>query len=112
MKVGARGCVSSLSMMNPALVLRMYDAARTGDWEAAGAVQEQVDAFFKECESFVAALAEGTADPVIDKAFAVASGFLTGSARCRAPYIGWSDRSVGRAREWLCANHRDFIAPT
>jgi dihydrodipicolinate synthase/N-acetylneuraminate lyase len=110
MKVGARGCFSSLSMMNPALMLRMYDAARSGDWKAAAASQARVTEFFSACESFVEALGEGAVDPVIDKAFAIASGFLRGSQRCRAPYIAWSDESVRRAREWLSANHPEFVA--
>jgi dihydrodipicolinate synthase/N-acetylneuraminate lyase len=112
MKSGARGCFSSLSLMNPALILRLYDAAQCGDWKTATRLQSRVTEFFAACESYVGALGEGTADPVIDKALAIASGFLTGSPRCRAPYIAWSEGNVSRARAWLSTNHRDFIAQT
>lgn len=112
MHLGARGCCSSLSTMKPAFMLAFYAAAAEGDWTTAMRLQRRVVDFFAACAAFLDTLGEGTADPVIDKAFAVASGFLQGSARCRAPYTGWSDASVSLARAWLVRNHPDLITPT
>ena len=109
MQLGARGCCSSLSTMNPRLMLALYTAAAGGDWATALRLQRRVGEFFAACGEFVDRLGEGSYDPVVDKALAIAAEFLTGSSRCRAPYTGWTESSVGAARIWLRTNFPDFV---
>ncbi len=109
MQLGARGCYSSLILTNPQVMLDFYGAAEAGNWDRAMATQKQVSRFFTELESFIESLGEGLIDPVGDKGLAVASGFAVGSARCRAPYIGWSDATVAAVREWLGTHFPEFL---
>ena len=51
-------------------------------------------------------------DPVFDKGLGVASGFVAGSQRTRAPYIGWSDETVAALREWMRARYPMFLSPS
>jgi hypothetical protein len=49
-------------------------------------------------------------DPVFDKGLAVAAGCVTGSARTRAPFIGWSDETVKATRDWLNHHYPQFAS--
>ena len=109
MQLGARGCYSSLIFTNPKMMLEFYAAAEAGNWDRAMAAQKHVSRFFGELEAFVESLGEGLIDPVGDKGLAVASGCLLGSARCRAPYIGWSDKTIAAVREWLGTHFPEFL---
>lgn len=109
MQLGARGCYSSLVLTNPQEMLDFYAAAASGDWDRAMTTQKHVSRFFTEFESFVESLGEGQIDPVGDKGLAVASGFAAGSARCRAPYIGWSKKTVAAVRQWLGAHFPEYL---
>jgi 4-hydroxy-tetrahydrodipicolinate synthase len=44
---GADGCVPGLGNVDPAGYVRLYDAARRGDWAAARAEQERLIALFQ-----------------------------------------------------------------
>jgi len=105
MQLGARGSYSSIIGTNPAFMQKLYAHAAAGEWEAAITMQKRLAVYFSELGGLVGKLGEGDADPVIDKAMAVASGSLKAHQRCRAPYIGWSDESVNALREFI---RRDF----
>jgi len=109
MQLGAHGCYSSLILTNPKVMLDFYAGAKAGNWDRAIATQKHVSRFFTELESFVESLGEGLIDPVGDKGLAIAAGFAVGSARCRAPYIGWSDATVAAVREWLGGHFPEFL---
>jgi len=109
MQLGARGCYSSLVLTNPRFMLAYFAAAKSGDWKQALAMQRRGTQFFNDLEAFVESLGEGLIDPVSDKGLAIAAGCLRGSARCRAPYIGWSEQTVQRVRQWLTEKYPTFI---
>ena len=109
MQLGARGCYSSLVLTNPAFMLDFYAACQAGHWQQAVAMQQHVARFFSDWETLVEGLGEGLADPVGDKGLAIAAGFLEGSPRCRAPYIGWSDPAVSRVRDWLAEHYPELV---
>ncbi|MBI2440853.1 MAG: dihydrodipicolinate synthase family protein [Lentisphaerae bacterium] len=111
MLLGARGSCSSLVCTDPAYMLTFYDHAVNARWEKASAMQQTIQRFFTEIMPFVAARGEGMIDPVFDKGLAKAAGFLAGSQRTRAPYIGWSDATVMAVREWLRAKYPMFLHP-
>lgn len=112
MQLGARGCYSSMVLTNPAFMLEMYAACQAGDWPQAMKMQQHVARFFSECEAFVEELGQGSIDPVGDKGLAIAAGFLEGSPRCRAPYIGWSNQVVSQVRDWLAKHYPEFVFGT
>lgn len=101
MQLGARGSYSSIIATNPAFMQKLYALAQAGEWTAAIAMQKRLATFFTQLGALIGKLGEGDADPVVDKAMAVASGFLNAHQRCRAPYIGWSDGSIVALREFM-----------
>lgn len=112
MMLGAQGCYSSLIFTNPNFMQQLYAHAAAREWEAALEMQEEMARFLGEISEFVEGKEAGTIDPVFDKGLAVAAGAVLGSARTRPPYIGWSDEMVSATREWLRANHPEFLFPT
>lgn len=111
MTLGARGTYSSLVSVSPEFMLEMYEHGVHGRWEQAIAMQQAADTFFGDAVGFVQARGEGCIDPVFDKGLAVAAGTIVGSARTRAPYIGWSDETVLALRAWLIENYPQFVSP-
>jgi dihydrodipicolinate synthase/N-acetylneuraminate lyase len=111
MQLGAKGSCSALIDTNPKFMLDMYKKIQAGKWADAIKMQRRAAAFVKDAVAFVQSRNEGFIDPVIDKGFAVASGFMIGHQRCRAPYIGWSDETIVAFRKWLEKNYPDFIYP-
>lgn len=109
MMLGARGTYSSLVSVNPAFMLEMYEHASEGRWEQAIALQKNADQFFADAAGFIQSRGEGTIDPVFDKGLAVAAGSVVGSARTRAPYIGWSEETVLAMRHWLMECYPQFV---
>ncbi len=103
MQIGARGCYSSLVLTRPQLMRRYFEAAVNRRWDEAIALQGRIGDFFADLFAEVAALKEGTADPVIDKGLAIASGLFAGHQRCRAPHIGWTDENVAVISKWFQA---------
>ena len=45
--LGADGCVPGLANVDPAGYVRLYEAARRGDWEAARAEQDRLNRLFE-----------------------------------------------------------------
>jgi dihydrodipicolinate synthase/N-acetylneuraminate lyase len=111
MQLGARGCCSSLICTNPTFMLTMYEHAVQGRWTEALRMQQTASRFFAEAAAFIESRGEGTIDPVFDKGLSVAAGCAVGSARTRAPYIGWSDDTVRAMRSWLQKNYPQLVAP-
>lgn len=110
MQLGARGSCSSLVLMNPATVLRMFELAEEGQWADALIIQERCLRMIQTVVALVSERGEGSIDPVADKGFTVAAGFSAGHQRCRPPYIGWSDDTVAAVRELLQRDFPDFMA--
>lgn len=112
MQIGARGTYSSLVLTHPRFMLEFYAAAREGRWKDALRMQQAVNVFFDSLSEFLTSIDEGAIDPVGDKGLAIAAGSLVGHQRCRAPYIGWSDRGVAQVRDWLAKHDADFATPS
>lgn len=111
MMLGARGSYSSLIFTDPKFMLTMYEHASNGRWNEAIEMQKTAAKFFGDATTFIGERSEGDIDPVFDKGLAVASGCALGSARTRAPYIGWSDETVAAMRRWLQENYPQFVFP-
>lgn len=107
--LGARGSYSSLVCTNPSFMLSLYDHTAHGRWTEALEMQKQVVRFFDDASALIESLGEGTIDPVFDKGLAVASGCFRGSARTRAPYIGWSEKTVAVVGQWLGERYPEFV---
>ncbi len=110
MLLGVRGSYSSLVSTRPAFMLEMFEKAGNGRWEEAIVMQKRASAFFRELDEWLGERCEGGIDPVADKGLSVAAGFFTGSQRCRAPYIGWSDETVSLLRVWLRERYPEFLS--
>ena len=111
MMLGARGSYSSLVCTNPKFMLTLYEHASCAQWSEALKVQAFIARFFDDVSSLIESRSEGTSDPVFDKGLSVASGCLLGSARTRAPYIGWREETVQAVRDWLLDRYPQFIFP-
>jgi 4-hydroxy-tetrahydrodipicolinate synthase len=109
--LGARGSYSSLVCTNPNFMLTLFEHARCGRWAEALKMQAFIARFFDELATLIEGRGEGTSDPVFDKGLAVASGCLLGSAKTRAPYIGWREETVLAVREWLEHRYPQFFFP-
>jgi len=109
MQLGAKGSYSSVICMNPVFMQNYYAAAAAGKWNEAIEIQKFLAKFYVQLGGIIGQAGEGDADPVIDKAMAVASGFLKANQRCRAPYIGWSDKSVSMLSQWLRDNYPELV---
>ena len=109
MMLGARGSYSSLVCTNPEFMLTLYEHARCNRWAEGLKMQALVARFFDDLSCVIESRGEGSSDPVFDKGLSVASGCLLGSARTRAPYIGWRDETVRAVREWLLDRYPQFI---
>jgi dihydrodipicolinate synthase/N-acetylneuraminate lyase len=109
MMMGVRGSYSSLVSTNPAFMLLMHQQCERGRWPEAIAMQKGVAAFYRDLDAWLGERGEGGIDPVVDKGLSVAAGFFVGSQRCRPPYIGWSDETVGELRELLRQRYPEFL---
>lgn len=109
MQLGVRGSYSSLIMTNPRFMLDLFAAAERGDWQRAIEMQRRAAAFSREIEQFVTNRGQPGSDPAFDKGMAVASGFLQGSTRLRAPYLGWSDDFVASVGQWMRERFPEFV---
>lgn len=109
MQLGARGCYSALVGVNPDYMMRYYAAAQAGDWIEAIKQQRHLATFYSRLGALIGELGEGSSDPTVDKAMAVAAGFAQSHQRCRAPYAGWSDQSVAALRQWMSANYPELM---
>ena len=109
MQIGARGSYSSVICISPAYMQKYYAAATSGKWDQAIRMQQQVARFLTEVDLLIGKAGEGESDPVVDKAMAVASGFLQAHQRCRPPYIGWSDKSIAVLRELMIKSFPEFV---
>jgi len=112
MQIGARGCYSSLVLMNPPVITEMYRKAKGGEWKEAFAMQRHVSLFLYDLVDFVTGRGEGMMDPVADKGMAAAAGFLALHQRTRPPYIGWTDETVTALRAWLKERYPRFVYGT
>ncbi len=111
MRLGARGCYSSLVATNPKYTLDMYAKAEAGQWDEAIKMQQHASRFCADVNAFAIERNEGLSSPVSDKGLSVAAGRVLGHQRCRPPYIGWSDKTVKELRVWLKANYPEFVYP-
>ena len=111
MMLGARGCYSALVFTDPNFMLNFYEHCAARRWDNAVEMQKLIQRFYAEAVAFIQQRGEGTMDPVFDKGLAKAAGCLVGSQRVRAPYIGWSDETVGQMRQWLREKYPMFINP-
>ena len=109
MQLGAKGSYSSIIGTNPAYMQKFYATAAAGKWDEAIQMQKFLAKFFVQLGGLIGQLGEGDADPVVDKAMAVASGSLKAHQRCRAPYLGWSDKSIIALREWMQKNYPELV---
>lgn len=109
MQLGARGSYSSIACVSPSFMQEMFALATARRWDEALAQQAKVARFFAECGAFVEQLGLSTSDPAFDKGLAIASGFLTGHPRTRAPYNGWSDAGIVEVRRWLQKHYPEFV---
>jgi len=110
MQLGARGSCSSIVCMNPGFMLNMFSLAEQKEWQKALEMQERVVSFTNDLAPLMEQFGLGGIDPVVDKGLAVASGFLVGHQRTRAPYIGWSDEGVQAVRTWLQEEYPDLTS--
>jgi len=109
--LGARGSYSSLVCTNPKFMLSLYELVMGARWAEALKAQALIVKFFDDVTALIEGRGEGTSDPVFHKGLSVASGCLLGSARTRAPYIGWREETVLAVREWLRDRYPQFIFP-
>lgn len=109
MQIGAQGSYSSIIGTNPAFMQTYYSHAAVGEWDAAIRMQKRLASFFADLGRLIAAQGEGDADPVVDKAMAVAAGSIRSHQRCRAPYIGWSDASVAALRQLMQRDYPELV---
>ena len=109
MQFGARGSYSSIVCMNPDFMLTMYKLAEERKWEKALKMQGTLTRFFIELDEVLEKFRLGGMDPVADKGFGVASGFLAGHQRTRPPYIGWPDSGLKKFRVWLEKNYPELM---
>jgi len=109
MQLGAKGSYSSIIGTNPAYMQKFYAASAAGKWDEAMQMQKFLAKFFVQLGGLIGQVGEGDADPVVDKAMAVASGFLKAHQRCRPPYLGWSDKSIAALREWFQKNYPELV---
>ncbi len=105
--LGARGCYSSLALLNPWLTTHFFDICEKKHWESAIAMQKKVGRFF--IEALFPLFEQGYNDAAIDKAMAAATGFLRCSPRVRAPYASLPPESVTQIREYLEQNMPEFL---
>ncbi|OHB58911.1 MAG: hypothetical protein A2Y12_17680 [Planctomycetes bacterium GWF2_42_9] len=111
MQLGAKGSYSSIIGTNPAYMQKLYSFAASGNWNEAMQMQRFLAKFFVQLGVIIGQVGEGDADPVIDKAMAVASGFLKAHQRCRPPYIGWSDKNIATLKEWMQKDYPELVYP-
>ncbi|CAN5723131.1 hypothetical protein BH23CHL8_BH23CHL8_00090 [soil metagenome] len=104
---GARGTCSSYIYYAPALMTRLWQAARDGRREEAEAVAERFRAF--EAEAIDPLASEGYEDAAIDKAFAAAAGHLPIDSRIRAPYRGVPASRVAELSRLIRHRYADFL---
>lgn len=109
MMLGSRGSYSSLVFASPRYMLEYYACAARGDWQPALAMQREISQFYSEAVPLVESLHEGVIDPVFDKGLAAAAGFSDEPPRTRAPYIGWSEATVRKVRNWLKERYPQFV---
>jgi len=110
MQLGARGSCSSIVCLGPEFMLKMFALAEQRQWDEALGMQHRLVRFSKGIMELLSGSDEVWIDPVVDKALAVASGYLVGHQRTRPPYIGWSDETVKKVRGWLVENYPEFVA--
>lgn len=111
MMLGAVGSCSSIIATNPSYILRVYELAKTGKWDEATPMQKRMHTFFNDLEELTDSLGEGGIDPVTDKGMGVAAGCVKGHQRTRAPYIGWSDDTVAKVRQFMVEKYPEFVYP-
>lgn len=104
---GARGTCSSYIYYAPALMTRLWEAARDGRREEAERVAARFGAF--EAEAIDPLAAEGHEDAAIDKAFAAAAGHLPVGPRIRAPYRGVPEARVAELAALIRERYPDFL---
>jgi dihydrodipicolinate synthase/N-acetylneuraminate lyase len=109
MQFGAKGSYSSIICTNPSFMQKFYSLAAAGKWNEAMKMQTFLARYFTQLGSIISKTDEGDADPVIDKAMAVASGFARCHQRCRAPYIGWKDENIAVLRDWMRSNYPELV---
>ncbi|MCK4815838.1 dihydrodipicolinate synthase family protein, partial [bacterium] len=109
MQLGARGSYSSVVCTNPNFMLKMFKLAEEKNWEKALKMQKLIAKFFIDMDLILDELELGGIDPVADKGFGVASGFMVGHQRIRPPYIGWSDKGLREVKLWLEKNYPQLV---
>src|SRR5262245_26361424 len=105
--LGARGCYSSLALLNPWLTNRFFDICEKKHWESAIEMQRKVSRFF--IEALFPLFEQGYNDAAIDKAMAAATGFLQCSPRVRAPYASLPPEFVAQIKNYLELNMPEFL---
>ena len=100
--LGARGTYSSLALMDPSLVVALYDACERGRWTEAAALQRAVTRFV--VEALHPLLTEGYWDAAIDKALLAATGFLSCPPAVRKPYREVPAEKIAALRAYVERN--------
>jgi len=99
--LGAKGCVPGMGNVDPAGFVRLYEAARRGDWEAAKAEQDRLYRLF-------AIISSGSSDRMGFTASAIGSfktalmlrGVIATNVMSR-PMARYNEDEVGRVRQIL-----------
>ena len=107
MRHGARGSCSSTIYLAPKVTLDMYAAARNADWATADRLAADLDSFFRD--AVIPLMAQGYADPAIDKCMAAAAGWIPVSHRVRAPYASVTSADVSAMRALIESKYPHFL---
>lgn len=102
MKLGARGVNSWLSNANPRYMVDWYNDILNGRWVQAKHRHQRVQALIEAKKLLVA---DGNLHGTVNKALAVASGFLEGTARTRRPYLPIPNETIDQFR---CIMEEEF----
>jgi dihydrodipicolinate synthase/N-acetylneuraminate lyase len=108
--LGAKGTYSSIALMDPGLVLTLYDACEAGVWSEVAALQRSVTKFV--VEALYPLLEDGYWDAAIDKAMIAATGFLACPPAVRKPYREVPAEKIAALRAYVERNlPRSIRAP-
>lgn len=99
---------SSLTNLNPKLMIDWYNICLRREWEEALKIQQRINRLFVKVEGPI--LEAGHLDPVIDKATAEASGFLKGNRKTRKPYLPLPEEKMSKLIKGLKAEYPELLA--
>jgi dihydrodipicolinate synthase/N-acetylneuraminate lyase len=99
--MGATGSYSSVVMVNPSWILGYYEACRSGDWEHAFRVQDEIAILFQGFDEFVTPNLQDTA---IDRMLGRLAGFVKCPIEAKPPYRHGTAEDLRRLRNWTKKN--------